>query len=243
MQRPPSRARRRQSRMSGSPSRREGRMRVLYGAFAILFVLVVAGFGALRWNQQRRVALAYATPSPGPNSNSHPMLLSDGVALGEPGLPKRTPASASGLAVDGISCDNGMTEVGLFLHVHSHLSLFVRGRQMQIPGQIGFTPTAAGGCLYWIHTHDASGIIHVETPHIEAPGGGGYTLGTFFRIWGEPLSRRQVGPYAGRVTAFVNGTQYMGSLNKIALLAHQQITLEVGAPVVPAPNYSFPLDD
>jgi len=166
VQKPPSRAQRRhQSRRPGIPNRRDRRTRVLYAAFAILFVAVVVVFGALRWNQQRRVALAYATPSPGPNSNSHAILLSDGVALGEPGLPKRTPASASGLAVDGISCDSGMTAVGLFLHVHSHLSLFVRGRQMQIPGQIGFAPTATGGCLYWIHTHDASGIIHVETPY------------------------------------------------------------------------------
>ncbi len=240
----PSRAQRRsRSRRSEIPNRRDGNTRVLYGAFAILLVAIVAVFGGLRWNQQLRIALAYATPSPGPNSQAHAIVLSDGVALGARGLPKRTPTSASGLPVDGISCDSGMTTVGPFLHVHSHLSLFVRGRQMQIPGQIGFTPTAAGECLYWLHTHDASGIIHVEAPHLDAPGRGGYTLGAFFHIWGERLSRRRVGPYAGRVIALVNGAQYTGNLNKIALVAHQQITLEVGTPLVPAPFYLFPVDD
>ncbi|MHB8146627.1 MAG: hypothetical protein ACYDGM_05105 [Vulcanimicrobiaceae bacterium] len=46
-------------------------------------------------------------------------------------------------------------------------------------------------------------------------GGDGYTLGTFFGIWGERLSRQRVGPCTGRVTAFVNGKQYAGNLNKI----------------------------
>lgn len=123
------------------------------------------------------------------------------------------------------------------LHTHSHLSLFVNGKQLQIPQYIGIVPTGERTvCLYWIHTHDPSGVIHVEAPEIHE-----YTLGNFFDIWGEDLRSDQVGPYHGPVTAFVNGGKYDGDVAQIPLRAHQQITLEVGTPVVPPPNYSFPV--
>jgi hypothetical protein len=38
-----------------------------------------------------------------------------------------------------------------------------------------------------LHTHDASGTIHVE--NASDP-----TLGQFFAIWGVPLSEQQLGP-------------------------------------------------
>jgi hypothetical protein len=41
--------------------------------------------------------------------------------------------------------------------------------------------------MYWIHTHDSTGWIHVEAPRkIRA------TLGQFFDVWGQPLSREKV---------------------------------------------------
>jgi hypothetical protein len=101
-----------------------------------------------------------------------------------------------------------------------------------------------GGCLYWIHTHDASGIIHIEAPAVTPPTGGDhYTLGMFFDIWGEPLTRDNVAGLKGPVTAFVNGAKYDGELKDIPLLSHQQVVLEVGTPVVPPPNYVMPPND
>jgi hypothetical protein len=134
---------------------------------------------------------------------------------------------------------------GETLHIHPHLALFYKGKQYQIPQYIGFVQNngmAGGGCLYWIHTHDASGIIHIEATAIQAPqsSDGRYKLGMLFDIWGEPLSRDNVAGFKGPVTAYVNGTLYNGDLRDISLLSHQEITLEVGTPVVPPPNYAFP---
>ena len=61
-----------------------------------------------------------------------------------------------------------------------------------------------------------------------------------FDIWGQPLDRTIVAGINGPVTAYVNGAQYDGDLRAIPLTAHQQITLEVGTPIVPPPNYVFP---
>ena len=213
---------------------------MVYATLAIAVLLIALVFGVMRWNQRRQVSLAYATPSPGANANARQIPLTDGESLGIPALPKRTAASPLGAPVDGVACDAGMAESGEFLHVHSHLALFVHGRQLQIPAKIGFTPTATGGCLYWIHTHDASGIIHVESPRLTAPGGDAFTLGSFFRVWGEQLTRREIGPYSGKVTAFVNGAPYAANLDTIPLYSNQQITLEIGLPIVKPPRYGFP---
>lgn len=240
MKQTPSRAdRRRQARDSKQPEARN-RMRGVYIAAGLLLAAMFVLVGAMRWNEQRRLALAYATPSPNTKVDSHTIQLYDGMVIGKPGLLARTESSGSGAPIDGVACDRGMTTNGEFLHVHSHVTLFVRGQQMQIPAHIGFVPTAAGGCLYWLHTHDASGMIHVESPHITAPGGGHYTLGMFFHIWGEVLSQNRAGPYVGRLTAFLNGAQFRGDPNQIPLSAHEQITLEIGKPVVMPPNYAFP---
>jgi hypothetical protein len=129
------------------------------------------------------------------------------------------------------------------LHIHSHVALIVDGKLIQIPRLLGGTPTAAGGCLYWIHTHDGSGIIHVESPQLAAPQGNGlYTLGMLFDIWGEPLGPNGVAGFMGPVTAYVNGQKYDGDLHDIPLVSHQQIVLEVGK-TVPPPNYVFPAGD
>ncbi len=52
--------------------------------------------------------------------------------------------------------------------------------------------------LHVLHTHDGSGIIHVELPFAPASAP---TLGQFFQIWGEPLSPGDVWVYSGHVTA------------------------------------------
>ena len=88
-----------------------------------------------------------------------------------------------------------------------------------------------------------SGIIHVETPDVQPPGGGPYKLGMLFDIWGQPLSRDDAAGFNGPVTAFVNGARYDGDLKTIPLTSHQEITIEVGSPVVPPTNYAFPPND
>ena len=160
-----------------------------------------------------------------------------GASMFEPG---DTPQGANGQPVDGIE---GSSREMLRVHIHAHLSLFNKGQQIAIPYGIGIVRpfevangfVGRGSGFYWLHTHDATGIIHIESPDERA-----YTLGNFFDIWGEPLSERTVAGLQGTVHAFVDGKPYHGDPRDIVLAAHRLITLEVGLPIVPPPTYVFP---
>jgi hypothetical protein len=239
----PSRAeRRRQARGGAAPPPRRDPMRAVYIGIGIAIVALIVIFAGLNWWQNRKVQRAYATPTPGPITSAKPIQLADGQSLGTKFFKNKYPDTAQGgrgQAVDGIGCG---TQEYATLHVHSHLAIFNDGKQIQIPQYIGFAPSLAGGCLYWIHTHDGAGIIHLEAPDIAPPQGGLYTLGMLFDIWGQPLQRQDVAGFVGPVTAYVNGTRYDGDLSAIPLGAHQQIVLMIGKPVAP-PNYAFPPND
>jgi hypothetical protein len=153
-----------------------------------------------------------------------------------------TAAAATGQPVDQISCQTG--EQTLF-HIHAHLAIFVNGKARQIPAAIGIpgaqaqqTPNgpyiATGSCFYWLHTHAADGIIHIESPVQRT-----YTLGDFFDEWGQPLRPAQAGPATGRVVALYNGQVYQGNPRDIPLTAHAQIQLEIGTPLIAPQPVTF----
>ena len=143
-----------------------------------------------------------------------------------------------GQPVQGIPCDSSTPA----RHVHAHLTLIANGVQRAVPLAIGVQGAVdiqnfvvAGSCFYWLHTHDASGIIHLEAP-VTTP----LTLGQFFAIWGEPLSRSNIAGFAGTITAYVDSTRYDGDLSALAIESHQQITLIVGTVPAEIPIYAFP---
>jgi hypothetical protein len=151
---------------------------------------------------------------------------------------------ADGQQIDGMTCQAG--EQVLF-HIHAHLAIFVHGAPRQVPAGIGIAPpyevertpsgafVAGATCFMWLHTHSADGIIHTESP-IERT----YTLGDFFDIWGQPLGHAQVGPAHGAVTALFNGRVFTGNPRQIPLLAHAQVQLEVGRPLIAPEQITFP---
>jgi hypothetical protein len=151
-----------------------------------------------------------------------------------PTLAATSPATA-GQAIDGIGCDT--SEQTLF-HIHTHLTIFVNGQQRQVPAGIGIPGAVAtqtpqgpfidsGTCFYWLHTHAADGIIHIESPVKRT-----YTLGEFFDEWGQPLSSSQAGPAHGKVTVIVNGQVFKGNPREVPLGSHEDLQLEVGSPLV-----------
>jgi hypothetical protein len=162
----------------------------------------------------------------------------DAGALGSPRL------VANGQRIDDIACQVG--EQVLF-HIHAHLTIFVDGNPRRIPAGIGIakplevdqTPVGAfvagATCFMWLHTHAADGIIHTESPVQRV-----YTLGDFFDIWGQRLGRDRVGPASGPVTAFFNGRVFTASPRSIPLLAHAQIQLDVGPPLIAPERIAFP---
>ena len=75
----------------------------------------------------------------------------------------------------------------LTFHIHPYLRIVINGQNITIPAAIGIVNPqtqngiAAGGtCFEPMHTHDASGIIHIESP-----GNANYTLSNFFQIWND----------------------------------------------------------
>jgi hypothetical protein len=152
-------------------------------------------------------------------------------------------AGSAGAAVDGIQCEG---EEQVLFHVHAHLTVFVNGTPRQVPAGIGIpgaqaSPTplgpyvASGSCFFWLHTHAADGIIHIESPLTRT-----YTLGNLFDIWGQKLSPVEVGPVMGSVTSLYNGRVFRGNPRDIPLTRHAQIQLEVGRPLVAPVSITFP---
>jgi hypothetical protein len=241
MSQPTRSERRRQARGGSAPPPRRDPMRAVYIGVGAAVLLLVVAFVAFNFWQKRTIEQAYATPTPAAGApTSKPIQLSNGENLGAKYFTDKipdTPQGGRGQVVDGIAC---ATQEFATLHVHAHLALFHNGKQIQVPQYIGEAPNPAGSCLYWIHTHDASGVIHIEAPDLSPPQGGPYTLGMLFDIWGKPLDRANVAGLTGPVTAYVNGVKYDGDLRVIPLSAHQQIVIEVGTPAVPPPYYAFP---
>jgi hypothetical protein len=150
----------------------------------------------------------------------------------------QTPSSAIPLTVDGIECN--VNEQFLF-HIHAHLSIFVNGQLMYIPPQIGIIP---GKCIYWLHTHDESGIIHIESP-IKRD----FTLGQFFDLWKKKLENPQMfgnifnEKASNRPQIYVNGNKLPSSANyrDVKLHAHDEIVLIYGTLPSHIPSrYEFP---
>jgi hypothetical protein len=163
-------------------------------------------------------------------------------------------ASASSAATSGpwaapTDVEKGVRAAGLTmlsaegsaLHIHQHLSLSVDGKTVTVPAQLGID--AAAGQISPIHTHDESGIIHVESPTVR-----GFTLGQVFDEWQVPLGSGRVGAYTdgsgGRtVTVFVDGKKYAGDPAGIALREHEDIDIVVakqGATVAAPAAFAWP---
>jgi hypothetical protein len=133
-----------------------------------------------------------------------------------------------------------LTAEGQALHIHQHLDLFANGRHVTVPANIGID--SSGKFLAALHTHDNSGIMHVESPVVTS-----FTLGQFFGVWGLRLDARCIGGLcargAKRLRAWVNGKAVAADPTRIILAEHQEIVLAYGtAAQVPKPlpkSYDF----
>jgi hypothetical protein len=92
-------------------------------------------------------------------------------------------------------------------------------------------------CLYWVHTHTPDGVIHIEAPQFRT-----FTLGDFFAVWGEPLTRtRASSAHAAKgqsLRVWVNGNRYTGDPRAIPLAVHTDIVIEAGPPFPTLPKFT-----
>lgn len=116
---------------------------------------------------------------------------------------------------------------GTALHFHPRLAVFVAGRQVEVPANIGIS--TAEQKMAALHTHDASGTIHVESPQVRD-----YTLGEFFDVWGVRFTQRCLGGYCAgngkHLRVFADGAA-VASLRALKLRDNQQILVAYGTPV------------
>lgn len=157
----------------------------------------------------------------------------------------RALAPADGSTVDGIGCIGHET---LAVHYHADLQIYVNGQAQTIPAGMGIvapddpqygphlTTNGATVCLYSLHTHDSTGVIHIESPDNRP-----YTLGQLFDIWGQPLSRTQVEQHmvdsSHKLVVDIfdaNGrlTVYTSDPRNIRFASHETIVLLYGSPKV-----------
>jgi hypothetical protein len=241
------------ARLRAEEARRKRRRLWLAGAGAVVLVIAAvvgitlalssgspkpAGVAAPKLNLAPLSTLGTLKPAPAPGT-----LGPEGVPVPAGPALAGTATAATGQPVDGISCQT--TEQTLF-HIHAHLTIFVNGSARQVPAAIGIPGAqaqataqgpfiASGTCFYWLHTHAADGVIHIESPVQRT-----YTLGNFFDMWGQPLGTDRVGPATGHVVALYNGQVYQGNPRDIPLTAHAQIQLQVGTPLVAPEQISWP---
>lgn len=155
------------------------------------------------------------------------------------------------LTVDGIQC---LGSESLEYHIHAHLALFQDGKPVTLPAYIGIPVSPdvpMGNCFYWLHVHDTSGLVHIESPTVRT-----YTLGQFFNVWQRTAQLDAQGAVMYRVDdtylralraakpedihVFV-GDQPVADYASIPLTAHELITVEIGGPVQPPDTaYTFP---
>lgn len=120
-----------------------------------------------------------------------------------------------------------LTEEGQVVHIHQHLDLFVDGKPVEVPGDIGIGPQNA--FISALHTHASypPGIIHVESPTQVQ-----FTLGQFFAVWGVPLSATSIGGLretgAKKLSVFVDGKAVSADPTRIILGQRQQIVIAYG---------------
>jgi hypothetical protein len=137
-----------------------------------------------------------------------------------------------GPAIDGIDCMPAQ-----HIHEHAHVAILRDGVLLGVPANIGLQ-----GCIYETHTHDMSGVIHLETATQRR-----VTLGQFFSVWGQTLTSTNVAGIAGlSLTVFINNggtlTRYDGDPAAIELGPHREITLVLGAVPATIPSYSWSPD-
>lgn len=67
------------------------------------------------------------------------------------------------------------------LHWHPELSIYIKGEKQEIPANIGI-----GAVHKPIHTHDTSGVLHLEMQGLVKKED--IKLGQFFKIWGKQFN-------------------------------------------------------
>jgi hypothetical protein len=135
----------------------------------------------------------------------------------------------------------------VFLHVHSHLDVFVNAQKVVVPAGIGIdvhnkavhkfknpqdgstgyggiSPPCATACISPLHTHFDDGVLHTE-----AKKNAYNRLGQLFTEWGRKL------PANAKV--YVDGKRFRGDARTIQLKDRREIAIVIGKPPAHIPSH------
>ena len=210
--------------------RRQQRQRSIFGtaSIAVLAIVIVVAIVI------QRQSSSSSEPSAAPTSSSGLR----GLLTGPP--PWSANIDQLGARLHALGLPALATE-GTALHIHQHLDVFVDGERVTVPAGIGIQQSQ--GFISPLHTHDDSGIIHVESPTRRD-----FTLGEVFGVWGVRLTRECLGGSCGgggkELRVFVDGERVEGDPTQVVLASHQEIVVAFGtAAELPDPipsSYDFP---
>jgi hypothetical protein len=202
---------------------------------ALALVLALAGCGGGKESS----ATVPASPAPTPAKGAVPW-----------------PAPANPMALTRKAGLTPETHEFVFLHVHSHLDVFVNGTAVTVPAAIGINiedpavkrivepnglvayggirPPCAQPCISPLHTHDTTGLLHTEAKQNQFN-----DLGELFTEWNVRLDRKCIGGYckpAAPFTVYVDGDVYIGDPRRIELEDRREIAIVIGTPPTSIPS-------
>ena len=147
----------------------------------------------------------------------------------------------------------------VFLHVHSHLDVFVNGKKLLVPAGIGIdtrnpavkkfkapdgtvgyggiSPPCKTPCISPLHTHFDDGVLHTEAKKNEFN-----RLGQFFKEWNVRLTPMCVATYCKpkkKIAVYVDGKKVSGDPRAIQLQDQREIAIVIGKPPAKIPS-KFP---
>jgi hypothetical protein len=202
--------------------RRERTIRIAIWSGAAVVVVVAVIVAAVALNRPGTPTNGNASAGPAP-STSAPTSGATGRTTNPPWTAP-TDVSAA-VAAAGLPM---LGEEGSALHIHAHLDVYANGSPVQVPSDIGVDD--ANQKISPLHTHDTTGVIHIESPDKNAT----FTLGQFFTEWQVSLGTDHMGGLATdathHLTVYVNGTARTGDPASVVLAGHDEIALIYGNP-------------
>jgi hypothetical protein len=121
-----------------------------------------------------------------------------------------------------------LAQEALAFHIHQHLDVYVNGKHVAVPAFIGIDDSTF---ITEMHTHDASGVLHVESAKNRP-----YTLGQIFGEWAVRLTGSCLGRYCGSLHWWLDGVRQTGNPAHLVLKEHQEIVIAAGKPPAHVPS-------
>jgi hypothetical protein len=119
----------------------------------------------------------------------------------------------------------GLPAEGTTMHEHANVQVFINGQQEPVPTSIGINESA--GTIQSIHTHDDTGVVHLESSKART-----FTLGEFFGVWGVRFTPSCVGGYCNdgqnQIRVYVDGKEQTGAASDIPLDDQSVIVVTYG---------------